>query len=524
MSLRPREPERRQPGEHAALVGDLGRQDDVERRDAVARDEQQPLVVEREDLAHLAAAEVDCGLRHGRSPSRRVSAARRSKRTSTCRRASSRSNAAASRLGVEPAGDLRVGLDERRGSRAPRPTPASRCAARAGTPRRARGPPRRARAARAALKTSPCDASRLRRIRSGVDDEAVDEPREAVEHVVEREERVREDDPLGATSARCRARARARRSRARRPPPRARRARARRSARRPSGCACAASPTSPSARVANGSCDLAHLGAGEVADLGREALERRRARARASRAAPRAGRAGSTCVATGSGSSPSRSQATRSTSGSTAAYVPTAPDELADAHSPRARARAARGRGRARTPSRRASRRTWSARRGRRACGRRRSCARCSSRAAHDGGERAVEPVEDERAGLAHLERERGVDDVRRGEPVVEPAALRARAARRPRRRRRPGRGACRSSISATRSGVGGTACARIAATSSAGTTPTSAQPSSAASSTSSQRASFPRPTRSPAWPDGSSARITRVDSSVRSYGPPVST
>ena len=37
--------------------------------------------------------------------------------------------------------------------------------------------------------------------------------------------------------------------------------------------------------------DLAHLGAGEVADLGREPVERRRARARASRAARRAGRA-----------------------------------------------------------------------------------------------------------------------------------------------------------------------------------------------------------------------------------------
>ena len=42
-------------GEHAALVRDLGRQDDVEGRDPVARDEQQALVVELVDLAHLAA-------------------------------------------------------------------------------------------------------------------------------------------------------------------------------------------------------------------------------------------------------------------------------------------------------------------------------------------------------------------------------------------------------------------------------------------------------------------------------------
>ena len=50
-----REPERREPGEHAALVGDLGRQHDVEGRDPVARDEQQAVVVERVQLADLAA-------------------------------------------------------------------------------------------------------------------------------------------------------------------------------------------------------------------------------------------------------------------------------------------------------------------------------------------------------------------------------------------------------------------------------------------------------------------------------------
>ena len=45
-------------------------------------------------------------------------------------------------------------------------------------------------------------------------------------------------------------------------------------------------------------------------------------------------------------------------------------------------------------------------------------------RAGDDRGERAVEAVHDERAGRADLERECGVDDVRRGEAVVEPAAL----------------------------------------------------------------------------------------------------
>ena len=73
-----------EPGEHAALVGDLGRQDDVERRDAVARDEQQPLVVERVELAHLAARRRGRRLRHAAGSSARERA-RRSKTTSTCR-------------------------------------------------------------------------------------------------------------------------------------------------------------------------------------------------------------------------------------------------------------------------------------------------------------------------------------------------------------------------------------------------------------------------------------------------------
>ena len=44
-------------------------------------------------------------------------------------------------------------------------------------------------------------------------------------------------------------------------------------------------------------------------------------------------------------------------------------------------------------------------------------------RARDDRRERAVEAVEQQRSGLLDLERERGVDDVRRGEAVVEPAA-----------------------------------------------------------------------------------------------------
>src|SRR5581483_3075699 len=63
-----REPVPGEAGEDASLVRDLGRQHDVERRDAVARDEQQPVVVEREEFTDLAAAEVRRGTRHAQPP------------------------------------------------------------------------------------------------------------------------------------------------------------------------------------------------------------------------------------------------------------------------------------------------------------------------------------------------------------------------------------------------------------------------------------------------------------------------
>src|SRR6266540_5454170 len=66
--LRAREPEPREAGEHPPLVRDLGRQDDVEGRDAITRYEQQPLVVERVDLPDLTAADVR--LRHVPAPLR----------------------------------------------------------------------------------------------------------------------------------------------------------------------------------------------------------------------------------------------------------------------------------------------------------------------------------------------------------------------------------------------------------------------------------------------------------------------
>ena len=70
--------------------------------------------------------------------------------------------------------------------------------------------------------------------------------------------------------------------------------------------------------VAERLLDLAHLGAREVADLEREPVERRRRRGRAPTSSSACRSRGTTCVETGSGSRPSRSQAIRSSSGSVA--------------------------------------------------------------------------------------------------------------------------------------------------------------------------------------------------------------
>jgi hypothetical protein len=51
------EPPHRQPGEHRALVRDGGRQHHVVRRQPVAGDQQQVLVVDGVELAHLAAGD-----------------------------------------------------------------------------------------------------------------------------------------------------------------------------------------------------------------------------------------------------------------------------------------------------------------------------------------------------------------------------------------------------------------------------------------------------------------------------------
>ena len=169
--------------------------------------------------------------------------------------------------------------------------------------------------------------------------------------------------------------------------------------------------------------DLAHLGAREVPDLGREAVERRR-HERERREQLRVPVARDHLRRDRIGLEPEPLARDALDLGLDRRVRPDRARELADAVRPRARAAAASGRGRARTPSRRASSRTSSAPRGCRASARCRSCAGAPAPAARPRRARARAPASDERARLADLQRERRVDDVRRGEPVVEPAPL----------------------------------------------------------------------------------------------------
>ena len=132
-----------------------------------------------------------------------------------------------------------------------------------------------------------------------------------------------------------------------------------------------------------------------------------------------------TCVETGSGSRPSRSQAIRSTSGSIAAYVPTVPESWPTRHA--SSARSSRVRARSSSNAQPASFQpnvvgsAWMP------CERPMQTVRAVLLgAAHDRGEsRGRCPRRSSVARVADLQRERGVDDVGRGEPVVDPAALR---------------------------------------------------------------------------------------------------
>src|SRR5579884_2055351 len=109
------------------------------------------------------------------------------------------------------------------------------------------------------------------------------------------------------------------------------------------------------------------------------------------------------CVEVGAGSSPSRSHAIRSSSGSVAAYVPPAHELERPAGELEPERR------RLGVDAVRASHLERLA---------------LLLRAGGDDGEGAVDSLEDQRSRLPDLERERGVDDVGGGEAVVEPAAF----------------------------------------------------------------------------------------------------
>ena len=86
--------------------------------------------------------------------------------------------------------------------------------------------------------------------------------------------------------------------------------------------------------------------------------------------------------------------------------------------------RAGRGRGRAAAPTARPWRRTWSVRRGCRGCGRSSPCRGGRGRAPTTrGDQRRSTPSTSRSAGVAHRPAQRGVDDVGRRQPVVDPRA-----------------------------------------------------------------------------------------------------
>ena len=99
--------------------------------------------------------------------------------------------------------------------------------------------------------------------------------------------------------------------------------------------------------------------------------------------------------------------------------------DLADADGRRGRGARARCRARSPRTRARASGRRSSARRARRASGRSSASAGAPRRASRTASASAVEVRQDQVARLAHLERLRGVDDVRRGEAEVQPARRR---------------------------------------------------------------------------------------------------
>ena len=189
---------------------------------------------------------------------------------------------------------------------------------------------------------------------------------------------------------------------------------ARERSRSATGCACAASPTSPSGPSRTPPRPRAPRcarGGGTRPRPARSprrpapARSRRRRGGRAARPASRPTR--SRCRGA------RRPPAPRP--GSRCAKVPTAPEILPTAASSMRARQPRRARGAAPRGTRAASGRRWWAPRGCRGCGRRTACCWCSSARRAQRGERGVAVGEQQVAGGADLQRERGVDHVARG-------------------------------------------------------------------------------------------------------------
>ena len=228
--------------------------------------------------------------------------------------------------------------------------------------------------------------------------------------------------------------------------------------------------------------DLAHLGALEVADLGRERSSAGAGERDRVAAARRGGRAATTWVATGSAASPSRSQhAAPRRRGSTSSTC-----------RPRPRACRPRPASNARSQPLAVAVRPRSAKPASFEPERRRLGVDAVGAADHSVSRVLARPLGErrgaarappstiDRARVAQLQRERGVDDVGRGEAVVDPAPRRAR-------RRAPTHVDERGDVVVgdllalvDRLDGERRARARIAAASAAGSTPSSAQASAA--------------------------------------------
>ena len=340
---------------------------------------------------------------------------------STCRTVASRSNTSASASASSCAAISRIGGDERaevallvpRLHRVPLHEPVRLGAAEPRLDEREQQPVR---------EDEPVRGVEVPQHPLRIDDEAVDDPREAVEHVVEREERVRDHDPLGR---RVRDVALVPERHVLEPDER-RRAHDAREPRDPLGDLRVPLVRHRRRALHPGRerlLDLAHLGARQVPDLGREAVERRRDE-RERREQLRVPVARDHLRRDRIGLEPEPLARDPLDLGLDGRVRADRARELADAVDLE-RAQQARPvaveleRPAGELP---AERRRLGVNPVRAADADR---VPVLLRPPHDRVERALELGHDERARLADLQRERRVDDVRRGEAVVEPAPLR---------------------------------------------------------------------------------------------------